>query len=62
VIRSETDVGMIALVGKRFTYRNYTDCFPSHWYTESPRELVARNYQQRLHRFWQYHASRKASS
>ena len=56
VIRSETDVGMIALVGKRFTYRNYTECFPSHWYTESPRELVARNYQQRLQRFWQGHA------
>ncbi|ETX06038.1 ATP-dependent DNA helicase [Candidatus Entotheonella palauensis] len=55
VIRSETDVGMIALIGKRFTYRNYTECLPSHWYTESPRELVARNYQQRLKRFWQYH-------
>ncbi len=56
VIRSETDVGLIALVGKRFTYRNYTACFPAHWYTESPRELVARNYQQRLQRFWQHHA------
>ncbi len=55
VIRSETDVGMIALVGKRFAYRNYTECFPSHWYAESPRELVARNYQQRLQQFWQYH-------
>ena len=56
VIRSETDVGMIALVGKRFTYRNYTECFPSHWYTESPSELIARNYQQRLQRFWRDHA------
>ncbi|PON19086.1 hypothetical protein C2W62_04640 [Candidatus Entotheonella serta] len=56
VIRSETDVGMIALIGKRFTYRNYTECFPSHWYEESPRELVARNYRQRLQQFWQHHA------
>ncbi len=56
VIRSETDVGMIALVGKRFTYRNYAECFPSHWYTESPRELVARDYRQRLQAFWQRHA------
>lgn len=59
VIRSETDVGIMALVGKRFTYRNYTECFPSHWYTESPRELVARDYQRRLRRFWQYHAPLK---
>ncbi len=55
VIRSETDVGMIALVGKRFTYRNYAECFPSHWYTESPRELVARDYQERLQQFWRHH-------
>jgi DNA excision repair protein ERCC-2 len=58
VIRSETDVGIMALVGKRFTYHNYTECFPSHWYTESPRELVARDYRQRLQQFWQHHGSR----
>ena len=61
VIRSATDVGMIALVGKRFTYGNYTACFPSHWYTESPSELIARNYQQRLRQFWQHHQSRSES-
>ena len=56
VIRSETDVGVIALVGRRFTYRNYTECFPSHWYAEAPGELATRNYQRRLQQFWQEHA------
>ena len=52
LIRSETDVGIIALLDKRFTYSNYTALFPSHWYTHTPRELVTRNYQQALARFW----------
>ena len=55
VIRSETDVGIIALVGKRFTYANYNMLFPSHWYTHSPRELITRNYRQTLQRFWTQH-------
>lgn len=55
VIRSETDVGIIALVGKRFAYKNYTALFPAHWYTQSPRELVTRNYRQTLQRFWAQH-------
>jgi DNA excision repair protein ERCC-2 len=55
VIRSETDVGIIALLDKRFTYSNYTALFPSHWYTQSPRELIARNYQQTLAHFWGRH-------
>src|SRR5713101_3158222 len=52
LIRSETDVGIIALLDKRFTYSNYTALFPSYWYTHTPRELVTRNYQQALARFW----------
>jgi DNA excision repair protein ERCC-2 len=52
LIRSETDVGIIALLDKRFTYSNYTALFPSHWYTQTPRELVTRHYQQVLQRFW----------
>jgi DNA excision repair protein ERCC-2 len=52
LIRSETDVGIIALLDKRFAYSNYTALFPSHWYTHTPRELVTRNYQQTLARFW----------
>jgi DNA excision repair protein ERCC-2 len=55
VIRSETDVGIIALLDKRFTYSNYTALFPSHWYTHAPRELITRNYQQTLARFWARH-------
>jgi DNA excision repair protein ERCC-2 len=55
VIRSETDVGIIALVDKRFAYTNYATLFPVHWYTTTPRELVTRNYQQALARFWAKH-------
>src|SRR5712691_1963744 len=55
LIRSEIDVGIIALLDKRFTYNNYTALFPSHWYTHTPRELVTRNYQQALARFWTGH-------
>ncbi|HEX8171901.1 MAG TPA: ATP-dependent DNA helicase [Thermoanaerobaculia bacterium] len=42
VIRSERDVGVIALLCKRFTQESYTRYFPSDWYEESPRELVSR--------------------
>ncbi|MEE8291873.1 MAG: helicase C-terminal domain-containing protein [Candidatus Tectomicrobia bacterium] len=55
VIRSETDVGIIALLGKRFAYGNYTALFPSHWYSNSPRELITRNHKQTLARFWARH-------
>jgi DNA excision repair protein ERCC-2 len=55
VIRSETDVGIVALLDKRFTYTNYAALFPPHWYTHSPRELVTRDYQQVLQRFWAWH-------
>jgi DNA excision repair protein ERCC-2 len=42
VIRSETDVGVIALLCRRFTQESYTRYFPTDWYEESPRELVSR--------------------
>ena len=42
VIRSENDIGMIALLCKRFTYEQYTRFFPSDWYEKSPRELVTK--------------------
>jgi DNA excision repair protein ERCC-2 len=42
VIRSETDVGIIALLCKRFTMDQYTRYFPVDWYEHSPRELVTR--------------------
>jgi DNA excision repair protein ERCC-2 len=42
VIRSETDIGVIALLCKRFTQESYTRYFPADWYEESPRELVSK--------------------
>jgi DNA excision repair protein ERCC-2 len=42
VIRSETDVGVIALLCKRFTQESYTRFFPADWYDETPRELVSK--------------------
>jgi DNA excision repair protein ERCC-2 len=42
VIRSEHDIGVIALLCKRFTQESYTRYFPADWYEESPRELVSR--------------------
>ena len=42
VIRSEKDVGVIALLCRRFTMESYTRYFPTDWYEESPRELVSK--------------------
>jgi DNA excision repair protein ERCC-2 len=42
VIRSETDIGVIALLCRRFTQETYTRYFPADWYQESPRELISR--------------------
>jgi DNA excision repair protein ERCC-2 len=42
VIRSETDVGVIALLCRRFTQESYTRYFPADWYEESPHELISR--------------------
>lgn len=42
VIRSEKDVGVIALFCRRFTQETYTRYFPLDWYAESPRELVTK--------------------
>jgi DNA excision repair protein ERCC-2 len=55
VIRSATDVGIIALLDKRFTYTNYATLLPTHWYTNAPHELITRHYQQELTRFWARH-------
>jgi DNA excision repair protein ERCC-2 len=40
VIRSETDVGVIALVCRRFLQNPYRRFLPSHWYDERPEELA----------------------
>lgn len=55
LIRSETDVGVIVLLDKRFSYSNYAALFPAHWYVRTPRELVTHNYQRALAHFWAGH-------
>jgi DNA excision repair protein ERCC-2 len=42
VIRSERDVGVIALLCRRFTQESYTRYFPADWYEDSPRELISK--------------------
>jgi DNA excision repair protein ERCC-2 len=53
VIRSERDVGIIALLCKRFTQESYTRYFPSDWYEESPRELVTRRASAEVREFFE---------
>ena len=55
VIRSETDVGIVVLVDKRFSHGNYASLFPSHWYDKTPRELVTSDFRQDLAAFWRTH-------
>ena len=52
VIRSETDRGVIVLIGRRFGYENYMNLFPQDWYESSPAELVSESYLDELARFW----------
>jgi len=52
VIRSERDVGVIALLCKRFTQESYTRYFPSDWYEESPRELISRKAASEIREFF----------
>lgn len=52
VIRSETDRGVIVLIGKRFRYENYMNLFPRGWYDASPTELISKSYVDELERFW----------
>lgn len=42
VIRSEHDIGVIALLCRRFTQEMYSRYFPADWYDASPRELVSK--------------------
>jgi DNA excision repair protein ERCC-2 len=42
VIRSERDIGVIALLCRRFTSPMYNQYFPREWYEHVPRELVSR--------------------
>jgi DNA excision repair protein ERCC-2 len=53
VIRSETDVGIIALLCRRFTQESYTRYFPADWYEETPRELVTRRAASEIRAFFE---------
>jgi len=53
VIRSEKDIGAIALLCKRFTQESYTRFFPSDWYDETPRELVSRKAASEIREFFE---------
>jgi DNA excision repair protein ERCC-2 len=57
VIRSETDIGVIALLCKRFTQESYTRYFPSDWYEESPRELVSKKAASEIRSFFEAKAT-----
>ncbi|MBV8517969.1 MAG: ATP-dependent DNA helicase [Acidobacteria bacterium] len=57
VIRSETDIGVIALLCKRFTQETYTRYFPTDWYEESPRELVSKKPASEIRSFFEAKAT-----
>ena len=57
VIRSESDVGIIALLCRRFTQETYTRFFPADWYEESPRELISRKPASEIRAFFEAKAT-----
>lgn len=57
VIRSEHDIGIIALLCKRFTQESYTRYFPADWYETSPRELVSRKPASEIRAFFEAKAT-----
>jgi DNA excision repair protein ERCC-2 len=59
VIRSERDVGVIALFCRRFTQEPYTRYFPADWYEESPKELVTKKPADEIREFFEMKATRQ---
>lgn len=57
VIRSERDVGIIALLCRRFTQDMYTRYFPADWYESTPRELVSRKPANEIRAFFEAKAT-----
>lgn len=53
VIRSEHDVGVIALLCRRFTSATYNRFFPREWYDHAPRELVSRKPAEEIRAFFE---------
>jgi len=52
VIRTETDRGIIALLGERFARPEYYLLFPGDWYRYSPNELIVKDYPEKICQFW----------
>ncbi|MBN1350074.1 DEAD/DEAH box helicase [candidate division KSB1 bacterium] len=55
VIRSESDVGVILLIGQRFATTYYNSLFPRYWYQSSPAELISTDPFNEVKRFWELH-------
>src|SRR5690606_12994541 len=53
VIRTETDRGVVVLVGERFATPRYTGLFPRDWYRRHPRELICPDPYGELRAFWE---------
>jgi DNA excision repair protein ERCC-2 len=51
VIRSESDKGIIVLLGSRFANRQYNSLFPKYWFTDHPGELISSDFY-RIKKFW----------
>jgi len=52
VIRSEKDVGVIVLLGERFSRSQYSRLFPDSWYRNSPKDLISEDLLHDLSEFW----------
>lgn len=52
LIRTETDRGVAVLVCQRFTQPQYSALFPSDWSNSMGRELICRDLEKELRRFW----------
>jgi DNA excision repair protein ERCC-2 len=48
IIRAETDTGLVLLLDRRYTQRQYQQLFPQHWYRRNPAELVINNFERVL--------------
>lgn len=57
VIRSEHDIGVIALLCRRFTQDLYTRYFPADWYEDTPRELVSKKPASEIRSFFEAKAT-----
>ncbi len=60
VIRTMTDRGVIALLGRRFTAWPYTDCLPDDWHRGDVSTIVTDDLPGRLRAFWNSSGDRVA--